>query len=250
LTLTPEGERQRRALDYLRAWDAHLEADSVAASIYQVCRLRALHVVFDGHLGDLAGVYVGLGLTALGGSGPYHGRSIMRLLDLLDGQGDERWLRDPETGAQRGREEVLRRALDEALDLLEEELGAEMARWTWGRLNRFYFAHPMGAVKPLNLLFNRGPYPLGGDQDTLLRASGRPSFPFAPAAVVDALRFIADPGDWEQSRIVVPGGQSGHAASRHYADLLPLWREGAFQPMPFGRDQVERQAETRLTLQP
>ena len=250
LALAPAGERQRRALDYLRAWDAHLEADSVAASIYQVCRLRALHIVFDGHLGDLAGAYAGLGLTALGGAGPYHGRSFVRLLELLDGQGDERWLRDPETGGQRSREEVLRRALDEALDLLEEELGSEMARWTWGRLNRLLFAHPLGAVKPLNLLFNRGPYPLGGDQDTLLRASGRPSFPFAPAAVVDALRFIADPGDWERSRIVLPGGQSGHAASRHYADLLSLWRDGALQPMPFGRDQVERHAEAQLTLQP
>ncbi|MGD8627294.1 MAG: penicillin acylase family protein, partial [Anaerolineae bacterium] len=250
LTLTPEGERQRRALDYLRAWDACMEADSVAASIYQVCRLRALHVVFDGHLGDLAGEYVGLGTTALGGANLYHGRSIVRLLALLDGEEEEQWLRDPESGAQRSREGVLRRALDEALDLLAAELGPEMARWTWGRLNRLHFAHPLGAVKPLHLLFNRGPYPLAGDQDTLLRASGRPSFPFGPAAVVDALRFIADPGDWEQSRIVLPGGQSGHAASGHYADLLSLWRAGAFQPMPFGREQVERHAEARLTLEP
>jgi penicillin amidase len=91
---------------------------------------------------------------------------------------------------------------------------------------------------------------LAGDQDTLLRASGKPEFPFEPAAVCDALRFIADPGDWEQCRIVIPGGQSGHVASRHYADLIPLWREGRFQPMPFGRDQVERYAEARLALLP
>jgi penicillin amidase len=250
LALAPEGERQRQALNYLRAWDARLEADSVAASIYQVCRLRALHLVFAGHLEDLASEYVGLGTTALGGAGPYHGRSIVRLLELLDGEGDERWLRDPETGAQRSREEVLSQALDEALDLLGKELGPEMARWTWGRLNRLYLAHPLGAVKPLKLLFNRGPYPLAGDQDTLLRASGRPSFPFGPAAVVDTLRFVADPGDWEQSRIVVPGGQSGHVASSHYADLLSLWRTGTFQPMPFDRSQVEHHAEAQLTLRP
>jgi penicillin amidase len=68
--------------------------------------------------------------------------------------------------------------------------------------------------------------------------------------VGDALRFIADPGDWEQCRIVVPGGQSGHVASRHYADLIPMWREGRFQAMPFARDQVERYAQSRLFLAP
>jgi penicillin amidase len=125
-----------------------------------------------------------------------------------------------------------------------------MARWTWGRLNQVHFAHPVGDVKPLHLLFNRGPYPMGGDQDSLLRALGPPRFPLEPVATGDAVRFIADPGDWERSRIVIPGGQSGHVASRHYADLISLWREGRFQAMPFKRDQVERYAEGRLLLLP
>jgi acyl-homoserine lactone acylase PvdQ len=56
----------------------------------------------------------------------------------------------------------------------------------------------------------------------------------------DAVHFVADPGDWEQSRIVTFGGQSGHVASRRYADLIPLWREGRFQIALFGRDQVEQ----------
>ena len=49
------------------------------------------------------------------------------------------------------------------------------------------------------------------------------------------MRFIADLSDWEKCRIVIPGGQSGHVASRHYADLIPLWLQGRFQPMPFQR---------------
>jgi penicillin amidase len=77
-----------------------------------------------------------------------------------------------------------------------------------------------------------------------------PKFPLDPVAVGDAVRFVADVSDWEQCRIVIPGGQSGHVASRHYADLIPLWREGRLQPMPFGRDQVERQAAAKLVLLP
>jgi penicillin amidase len=251
LTVDPETERERRALAYLERWDACLDPGSVAAGLYQVCRLRVLHLVFDGHLGDLADAYVGAkGLTALGEVSPYHGRSVVRLLDLLDEEADSFWLRDPETGDKRSRQEILHQALRETLELLETEYGPEMSRWTWGRLNSVHFAHPLGAVKPLHLLFNRGPYPMGGDQDTLLRASGKPEFPYQPADVCDALRFIADVGDWERCRIVVPGGQSGHVASSHYADLIPLWREGRFQPMPFARDQVEHHAEARLMLVP
>ena len=250
LSVEPGSEPERRALDLLNQWDGHLEPDSVAASLYQVSRLRALHLFFDPHLGDLAGQYIGLGLTPLGDVTLYHGRSFVRLLDLLDGQGDDAWLRNPVDGVMRSRQVLLGQALREAIALLQQELGPDMARWQWGRLNTAHFAHPVGSVKPLNLIFNRGPYPLGGDQDTLLRARSAPRFPFPPASVVAALRFIADLSDWEKCRIVIPGGQSGHVSSRHYADLIPLWLEGRYQPMPFARSQVERSARHRLELMP
>jgi penicillin amidase len=251
LTVEPVNERERRALAYLEQWDARLAPDSIAASIYQVARLRALHLLFDGHLDELASAYIGLDIvTPLPGTSPYHGRSIVRLLDLLDGQEEAHWLCSPPGGQARTRQDLLHQALQEALELLHDQLGSRMDHWTWGRLNRVHFAHPVGAVKPLHLIFNRGPYPAGGDHDTLLRAIVSPQFPFQPITGGDAVRFVADLNDWEQCRIVIPGGQSGHVASRHYADLIPLWREGRLQPMPFGRGEVERHAEYRLTLLP
>lgn len=50
--------------------------------------------------------------------------------------------------------------------------------------------------------------------------------------------------------MVVAGGQAGHPVSRHYADLLGLWREGSTHPMLFAREQVERYLEGRLILLP
>ena len=250
LAVEPQGEPERRALDLLKQWDSCLEPDRVAASLYQVSRLRALHLFFDPHLGDLAGAYIGLGLTPMGDVSPYHARSFIRLLDLLDRQEDDIWLRDPAGGSMRSRQALLGQALREAMALLQQELGPDMAGWQWGRLNKVHFSHPVGSVKPLNLLFNRGPYPVGGDQDTLLRARSAPRFPFPPAGVVAALRFIADLSDWEKCYIVIPGGQSGHVASRHYADLIPVWLGGRYHLMPFVRPQVERHAHHRLELLP
>ncbi len=254
LALEPRSDRERRAQSYLKNWDRRMGPNSVAASIYHACRLRALHLFFDGHLEELADAYVGVeGLTPLPDASPYHGRSFVRLLDLLDGSEndmDDFWLRDPANGSRRSRQALLRQAVREALDMLRKELGRDMARWTWGRLNRVLFSHVMGSIKPLNLLFNRGPYPMGGDHDTLLRAAGQPRFPFEPILGSDSLRFIADLSDWENCRVAFPGGQSGHVASRHYADLIPLWRGGRFIPMPFKRSVVDRHAKRRLTLSP
>lgn len=249
-SIQPTNIREHSALTYLREWDHRMEADSVAATIYSVCRLRALHLVFDRHLGDLADSYVGLGISAASERSPYHDRSFVRLLNMLEDPTDTTWLKDPNTGIPTFPQELLHKALRQALKLLREELGDDITQWTWGRVNRVHFAHPVGSVKPFHLLFNRGPYPTAGDQDTMLRAVGKPVFPFEPVLGIDLLRFVADLSDWDRCRIMVPGGQSGHVASHHYADLIPLWRDGILLSMPFSRQAVERHAQERLTLVP
>jgi penicillin amidase len=251
LPIQPTNTREAAALDILRGWDCHITADSVAATLYETIRLYALHEMFDRHLGELADAYVGVDPSPLGDTGPYHDRSFVRLLEILDDKkGSSVWLRDPETGIPQPARETLHRALRIALRELKAHLGPDMATWNWGRLNRIHFAHPLGSVKPLHLLFNRGPYPMPGDRDTLLRASGKPAFPFPPVAVVDALRFIADLSDWDRCQIIVPGGQSGHVASPNYADQIPLWRDGLMLTLPFSRPAVERMARERLVLSP
>ncbi len=91
---------------------------------------------------------------------------------------------------------------------------------------------------------------MGGDNDTLLRATTRPAFPFKLTGTIDALRFVADVSDWDRCQIMVAGGQSGHVASKHYDDLIPLWRDGLTIAMPFSRAAVERSASARQTLHP
>ena len=63
-------------------------------------------------------------------------------------------------------------------------------------------------------------------------------------------RQIFDVGAWDNSVSVNVPGQSGQPASPHYADLLPLWAEGGYHPMPFSRKAVEMYAVDRLRLEP
>jgi penicillin amidase len=45
-------------------------------------------------------------------------------------------------------------------------------------------------------------------------------------------------------------GQSSDPMNAHYRDLFPLWAEGAYVPLRFTREAVDRDAETVLHLSP
>jgi len=148
----------------------------------------------------------------------------------------------------------LRSAYAEAVGVLSRELGKDPASWSWGALHEVVFAHPLGMIGALRDLYNRGPYPAGGDQNTLCLAafgSGRPGqLRFGPATTGPSYRFVVDTGDWEGAWSVLVPGQSGHPASPNYDDQIGLWREIRYRPMVYGRRMAKAAAKHRLTLAP
>ena len=104
---------------------------------------------------------------------------------------------------------------------------------------------------------SRGPYPAGGDANTLRLAafssgrsdtSGRPLF--SPVTTGPNYRFVVDTGDWTQAWSMVSPGQSGHPASANYDDQVDLWRNVRYRPMVFGHETAELAAKHRLVLKP
>jgi penicillin amidase len=57
-------------------------------------------------------------------------------------------------------------------------------------------------------------------------------------------------GNLPGSVIAHPPGQSGQLGSPHYDDLIEPWLKGEYHPMLWTREQVEREAEGRLQLEP
>ncbi|MDH7487008.1 MAG: penicillin acylase family protein [Anaerolineae bacterium] len=248
--LEPEGELARRAVACIREWDCRMSADSVAATIYETWMYCFLHRVLDEPLGELADAVVGAGILPLSQISGFGKQTALLLLNLLTEDPPSPWLVAAAPQAADPRQHLLREALDEALRLLRQELGEEMGDWRWGRLHWLAYNHPLGSVRPLSRLFNRGPFPMAGDQDTLLRAVVVPRFPFGPVTTCDSLRMVCDAGDWRRSVIVTTSGQSGHPASRHYDDQIPLYLAGTCRPMLWDRADIEKEAEARLMLLP
>jgi penicillin amidase len=117
--------------------------------------------------------------------------------------------------------------------------------------------HPLGRVGALRGALNRGPYPAGGDANTIRLAafgsgrsdtSGRPFF--GPVTTGPNYRFVVDTGDWEKAWSLVSPGQSGHPASPNYDDQIGLWRNVRYRPMVFGLKTAQLAAKHRLVLEP
>ncbi len=112
------------------------------------------------------------------------------------------------------------------------------------------FGHTLGSVRPLNRIFNRGPYPIGGDGNTIWASGSNVMNPNDHRMIGPPFRFIADLSDWNRSLGILVPGQSGHPASQHYDDNMAAFFKGEYHPMLFDRDQVTAHTKSRLFLEP
>lgn len=142
----------------------------------------------------------------------------------------------------------MQQSLRGALDELRSKLGKDMAGWQWGKLHSVTFSHPLGQVKALSRLFNRGPFPLSGDTDTVCQMAFAPGKPYAATSWMPSFRLIVDLSNTRNGLFGHPTGQSGHPASAHYADMIDTWLEVKHYPLLFERDQIEAAKEARLVL--
>jgi penicillin amidase len=237
--LEPADERQRAALELLRAFDGSLDADSAAACVYAAWCHHIAERTLRPALGDEL-------FTHAYGRSTSIGRWRAVVLPHLLAHPTARWF--GEDGPE-ARDRVLRAALDDALDELERRLGPDPRAWRWGDLHRVVFASPLAALPGLGELFSAGVVGAGGDDDTICQGAYEPERRYE-AVVVPSCRQIHDLASPDGSSLVHPPGQSGHPASAAWADLLPLWAAGERVPLPLSAEAVRAAARHELTLRP
>ncbi len=161
-----------------------------------------------------------------------------------------RWFDDLTTVDRREtRDEIMLLAARDAEERLQNEYGGNDKR-AWNQLHAAHFDHPLGAVAfPLAWFFNRGPVPIEGDGTTVMRVSWSRLKPFA-AWEYPSWRQLLHAGQWDESRVALPSGQSGHPLSPHYFDQSEIWREGRYRLQPFSRAAVQAASRHRLLLVP
>jgi penicillin amidase len=148
------------------------------------------------------------------------------------------------------RDTLLVDAIRAARQELEQRLGPDASRWSWGKLHSMHFRHPLDQQPGASDLFDLGPLPRPGDEYTVNAAGFDESWASWEQIEGASYREILDTSDWDQSVAINTPGQSGQPSSRHYADLMPLWDAGRYFPLTYSRKAVEENTVDRLLLQP
>jgi penicillin G amidase len=230
------------ALALLRSWDGRVTADSPAATIFELFVAEMWRRVARARAPRSAEYALGRGFTPLLSSTTFASGRSSRLL---------RHLREQPAGwFERPWPEEMAEALARVARDLAARFGADPAGWAWAAVRPVVLEHPLGRIKFLAPIFNRGPYPFGGDGNTLSQAGGSPLRPLGRPGVIASVRMVIEVGEWDATRFSLPGGQSGNPFSRHYDDLLPLWLRGDGVPIAWSPEAVVKATETTLRLLP
>jgi penicillin amidase len=252
-----------------KEWDGTLAADNPVAAIYQVFIRKMIRSMFADKLETSE-------VSASPEQSPHPSpeEKPVNLIDRFMGKGPtpvlaetglsgERWLpwltnlfEDPDShwfdlGHGEKRDDVFRLALQASIDELKEILGPHIKDWSWGEIHKLTFNHPLaGGGKLLEALFNRGPFPIGGDQTTIW-ATGSGCHDLETSSIVGPpYRMIVDLNDLNNSISISAPGQSGNPGSSHYDDQIKPWFQKEYHPMLYARVEIEENANNRLVLIP
>jgi penicillin amidase len=231
-------------LQLLRDWKGELLPDSAAALLIQelltTLRQDVLGALLpESHRASL----LDRPLHIAASNSPYAARLTPVLLRSLQ----ERRVQPLVPPDYEARDALLRRSLADSVSRVRAQHGGDTESWAWGKAHTVRLDHPLALGVPfLGRILSRGPFPVGGDADTIFQTAvirpgyGTGSTPF--------YRAVYDVGAWQNSRSTGVPGQSGHPASRHYADLIDAWLQARLAPMAFaGTEPMGKSRVLRLT---
>jgi penicillin amidase len=224
--------------DILSQWDSTMSKDSVGACLFEVTYRKLMENIFRDELGEeLFQEYLRIA--------PFAPRAIRMMIR----KGSSPWFDDVNTTENETMEDTIARSLSQTLSELKEVLGADMDRWRWGEIHTLTFEHVLGKKKPLDRVFNLGPFEVGGSHLTVNKKQYPYDNPYCAVYGVSQ-RMIVDFSNMDSSLHVLPTGESGHLKSPHYKDQIDLYLRGKYHPAWTNPQDMEKHSKETLVLRP
>jgi penicillin G amidase len=222
-TAPPKDERARKLIQEAKDWNGMAEANSRVVSFLDVSLGRTLYLLLKPYLGEDTRIY--------------QWRSVAFVQRVLT-ERPARWL----PSDYKNYDELLSAAADLAVENLQERTNdKDPDDWQWSRFNYLDMLHPLGREGILKKLLSITNHPQSGTAYSP-RAAGRHHGP--------SERFVADLANWDESIILITGGESGQPGSEHYRDQFPYWFEGKPIYGPFSDAAEAKVRRHMLTLKP
>jgi penicillin amidase len=221
LTTTSVQEQEtvaRSASRLLHEWKGTHETDESAPVIYYMWLYKSLHDCMADELGEEN--FLAFLKT----------HTVKYSIQPLLKNDTAKWWDDVRTPEKENARDIVSHAFEETVSTLSGQFGKDVGSWKWGDMHKLEFVHPVGKKKPMNLLFNVGPFAAAGGIETIDNQSFTLTDKF-PATVMfgPALRRCIDFAKPLDALNVLPSGQSGNPMSRHYNDQAEMYVSGHFR---------------------
>lgn len=225
------------ALDLLRGWDAQNAPDSPAAAYANVLWDELVQNMF---------------VRGREHAAPASDQARMFLVvdGLLDDPQSPWWTNDGLGVASM--KATLERAAVDAYHRLVDLQGDNQAKWNWGTLHALPLRSGTfgeSGIPAIEMLFNRGPFPVGGGT-SIVDATGWTLGDGFATVTVPSMRMIVDLSDFDASRWNQLTGTSGHAYHPNYIDQTENWQKIQLTPWAFSPKAVTAATTDTLTLTP
>jgi penicillin G amidase len=219
---------------YFRNWHHRFDRSDIATTIYQVFLNHLLRNIYSDEMGE----------------DTFHDWCMlvnvpMRVTARLLHDKTSVWFDDVRTPQTETCEMILVRSARETVADLTARLGPAMREWRWEALHTVTLHHPFGMQKPLDRLFDIGPFPYPGGSTSMMSGEYSVTEPYT-VTVAASYRQIFDLGDRLHYRSVLPSGESGQVLHPHYDDQTPLWLTGQYRTV--SADRTEKGIDELLLL--
>lgn len=222
-TVKPKDSRAQKLIDELKDWNGIADANSQEVTFLEAVRRAAIELLLEPFLGKDTNLY--------------QWRSTAFLQRILTDR-PSKWL----PAGYKNYDELLAAAADRGVANLAVRSGSDRIEdWPWKRFDSLDMLHYLGREGLLKKLLSITDKPQSGTAYSV-RAATRTHGP--------AMRFVANPGNWDETILVNSTGQSGQPGSSHYTDQFSYWYEGRPIFAPFSDAATASERKHSLTLKP
>ncbi|RZI61780.1 MAG: penicillin acylase family protein [Rubrivivax sp.] len=229
---------EQSLVEALVRWNGSYKADAVAPVLFQQFAAELVRAAMKDELGNVQ--FENLRRT----------RALDLALPRLAADSDSPWWDDRSTPQRETQTDIVRQAWKAAVAHLYATLGSDSAKWRWDSVHTLTHEHPLGKQKPLDKLFNVGPFPVPGGHEVpnnLAQRNGN-----APWGVVygPSTRRLIDFAKPQEALGVNPVGQSGVWPDAHYGDQAELLAKGQYRREWLDEADVKAHSRGMLVLKP